>query len=267
MLKLDAQMLDLAKELKTEQSLLVFGRGYNYATALEAALKVRVALLVLSVSGPDSRRLSSVSSALWIVRCMCPDIAQHCVPSQQHTSLLYFTLAKSLPGVRGCQRCLSTHMILLLSQECECWAQVKEVALMHSEGLLAGEMKHGPLALVDEHLPLIVVATRDRMYAKMLSVVHQLLARGARLIILCNAGDAEIRETCASRNCRLIEVRLPGWHLIRLALACHLLCGRIWGHLSLEGLPCAVRHMCRRRCTALSPVLQVWRMQRRSAHS
>ena len=96
---------------------------------------------------------------------------------------------------------------------------------MHSEGLLAGEMKHGPLALVDEHLPLIVIATRDRMYAKMLSVVHQLLARGARLIILCNAGDAEIRETCASRNCRLIEVRLLDWHLLRLVLAC-LLSGR-----------------------------------------
>ncbi len=40
MLKLDSQMLELAEELKTEQSLLVFGRGYNYATALEAALKV-----------------------------------------------------------------------------------------------------------------------------------------------------------------------------------------------------------------------------------
>ena len=39
-LKLDSQMLELAEELKTEQSLLVFGRGYNYATALEAALKV-----------------------------------------------------------------------------------------------------------------------------------------------------------------------------------------------------------------------------------
>ena len=77
---------------------------------------------------------------------------------------------------------------------------------MHSEGLLAGEMKHGPLALVDEHLPIIVIATRDRMYAKMLSVVQQLLARDARLIIVCNAGDADIRETAASRNCRLIEV-------------------------------------------------------------
>ena len=77
---------------------------------------------------------------------------------------------------------------------------------MHSEGLLAGEMKHGPLALVDEHLPIIVITTRDRMYAKMLSVVQQLLARGARLIIVCNAGDTDIRETAASRNCRLIEV-------------------------------------------------------------
>ena len=56
-------------------------------------------------------------------------------------------------------------------------SQVKEVALMHSEGILAGEMKHGPLALVDERLPIIVIATRDRMYGKMLSVVQQLLAR------------------------------------------------------------------------------------------
>ena len=86
--------------------------------------------------------------------------------------------------------------------------QVKEVALMHSEGLLAGEMKHGPLALVDEHLPIIVIATRDRMYAKMLSVVQQLLARGARLTILCNAGDTEIRDTCTRCECRLIEVLL-----------------------------------------------------------
>ena len=78
---------------------------------------------------------------------------------------------------------------------------------MHSEGLLAGEMKHGPLALVDEHLPIIVVATRDRMYAKMLSVVQQLLARGAHLVILCNAGDAEMKDTAASHKCRLIEVR------------------------------------------------------------
>lgn len=79
-LKLDQEMKDLANLLIAEQSLLVFGRGYNYATALEGALKV------------------------------------------------------------------------------------KEVALMHSEGILAGEMKHGPLALVDENLPIIVIATRDACF-------------------------------------------------------------------------------------------------------
>lgn len=42
--------------------------------------------------------------------------------------------------------------------------KVKEVALMHGEGILAGEMKHGPLALVDENLPVVVVATRDACF-------------------------------------------------------------------------------------------------------
>lgn len=120
-LRLDAQMQQLAEELKHETSLLVFGRGYNYATALEAALKV------------------------------------------------------------------------------------KEVALMHSEGILAGEMKHGPLALVDENMPIIVIATRDRMHAKMQSVIQQLRARSARLIVLCNEGDDAIADLC-SPNCRLIQV-------------------------------------------------------------
>jgi len=50
---------------------------------------------------------------------------------------------------------------------------------MHSEGILAGEMKHGPLALVDEHMPMIVLATQDRTCNKMHSVVQQLRARGA----------------------------------------------------------------------------------------
>jgi glutamine---fructose-6-phosphate transaminase (isomerizing) len=76
-LELDGEMKALAESLINEQSLLMFGRGNNYATALEGALKV------------------------------------------------------------------------------------KEVALMHSEGMLAGEMKHGPLALVDENLPIVVIATQD----------------------------------------------------------------------------------------------------------
>lgn len=124
-LRLDTQVRDLATRLKDEQSLLVFGRGYNYATALEAALKV------------------------------------------------------------------------------------KEVTLMHSEGILAGEMKHGPLALVDEHMPILVVATLDSMHGKMLSVIQQLKARGARLVVLCCEGDNEV-EHAAGKDAVLVRVpKLP----------------------------------------------------------
>lgn len=121
-LKLDNEMKDLARLLIAEQSLLVFGRGYNYATALEGALKV------------------------------------------------------------------------------------KEVALMHSEGILAGEMKHGPLALVDENLPIVVIATRDSCFSKQQSVIQQLNARKGRLIVMCSKGDAA--SVNVGKSCRVIEVPL-----------------------------------------------------------
>ena len=75
---------------------------------------------------------------------------------------------------------------------------------MHSEGILAGEMKHGPLALVDEALPLIVIATRDRMRGKMLSVIEQLLARRARIIVVACTGDPDALSL--AKTCRLIQV-------------------------------------------------------------
>jgi glucosamine--fructose-6-phosphate aminotransferase (isomerizing) len=114
-LALDGQMLELARTLVNENSLLLFGRGYNYATALEGALKV------------------------------------------------------------------------------------KEVALLHSEGILAGEMKHGPLALVDETLPLVVVATRDSSYVKQKSVIEQLRARDARLILIVGEDDDSL-DKFADKN-------------------------------------------------------------------
>nr|XP_027102063.1 glutamine--fructose-6-phosphate aminotransferase [isomerizing] 2-like [Coffea arabica] len=118
-LKLDEEMKDLAELLISEQSLLVFGRGYNYATALEGALKV------------------------------------------------------------------------------------KEVALMHSEGILAGEMKRGPLALVDHKLPIVVIATRDACFSKQQSVIQQLHARKGRLIVMCTKGDSA--SVSVGGSCRVIE--------------------------------------------------------------
>ena len=126
MLKLDGDIQKLAAGLKDAHSLLLFGRGYNYATALEAALKV------------------------------------------------------------------------------------KELVYMHSEGILAGEMKHGPLALVDEHMPMIVLATQDRTCNKMHSVVQQLRARGAAPVVLCNVGDDQIAGVCEGGEGRVIRVSFAG---------------------------------------------------------
>jgi glucosamine--fructose-6-phosphate aminotransferase (isomerizing) len=113
-LQLDGQVRALAQELAAEQSMLVFGRGWNYSTALEAALKV------------------------------------------------------------------------------------KEVAIMHSEGILAGEMKHGPLALVDSTLPLLCIATSDAHLAKMESVCEQLRAREGRLILLLDDAHGHLATAAAA---------------------------------------------------------------------
>lgn len=60
---------------------------------------------------------------------------------------------------------------------------------MHSEGVLAGELKHGVLALVDSKLPIIAFATRDSLFPKVLSAIEQVTARDGRPIVICNEGD------------------------------------------------------------------------------
>ena len=92
--------------------------------------------------------------------------------------------------------------------------KVKEVALVHSEGILAGEMKHGPLALVDKHMPIIVVCTNDGSYEKQQSVVQQLKARDGRLILIVSEDDKEMEKTapdaviCAYRKSKIVCKRL-----------------------------------------------------------
>jgi glucosamine 6-phosphate synthetase-like amidotransferase/phosphosugar isomerase protein len=66
-------------------------------------------------------------------------------------------------------------------------------------------MKHGPLALVDDKMPILVIATNDSMVNKMSSVIAQLHARGAQLIVLCN--ECEAMKSLNKQRCTLIEVR------------------------------------------------------------
>ncbi|KAL7985792.1 hypothetical protein Chor_010958 [Crotalus horridus] len=106
-LSLDEKIHDLALELYKQRSLLVMGRGYNYATCLEGALKI------------------------------------------------------------------------------------KEITYMHSEGILAGELKHGPLALIDKQMPVIMIIMKDPCFTKCQNALQQVTARQGRPIILCSREDTE----------------------------------------------------------------------------
>lgn len=70
--------------------------------------------------------------------------------------------------------------------------KLKEISYIHAEGYPAGEMKHGPIALIDEEMPVVAIVTRDHVYDKMLSQVEQVKARGGIVIALATRGDEEI---------------------------------------------------------------------------
>ncbi|XP_017001640.2 glutamine--fructose-6-phosphate aminotransferase [isomerizing] 2 [Drosophila takahashii] len=106
-LNLNSQVQELAKELYQHKSLLIMGRGFNFATCLEGALKV------------------------------------------------------------------------------------KELTYMHSEGILAGELKHGPLALVDDEMPVLMIVLRDPVYTKCMNALQQVTSRKGRPILICEEGDNE----------------------------------------------------------------------------
>lgn len=72
--------------------------------------------------------------------------------------------------------------------------KLKEISYIHAEGYPAGEMKHGPIALIDEDVPVVVLVPKGSTYEKTLSNMEEIIARGGRVIAVCSAGDEEVRE-------------------------------------------------------------------------
>ena len=70
--------------------------------------------------------------------------------------------------------------------------KLKEISYIHAEGYPAGEMKHGPIALIDEVMPVVAIVTKDPLYDKMVSQVQQAKARGGVVIALATEGDTAI---------------------------------------------------------------------------
>ncbi|MBI5669107.1 MAG: glutamine--fructose-6-phosphate transaminase (isomerizing) [Chloroflexi bacterium] len=72
--------------------------------------------------------------------------------------------------------------------------KLKEISYIHAEGYPAGEMKHGPIALIDEDMPAVTIALKDALYDKMISQIEQAKARGGLVIALATEGDSFIRS-------------------------------------------------------------------------
>lgn len=72
--------------------------------------------------------------------------------------------------------------------------KLKEISYIHAEGYAAGEMKHGPIALVDDNLPVIVVAPKDQYYEKIVSNIQEIKARKGNVIAIVTEGDKGLKE-------------------------------------------------------------------------
>ncbi len=71
--------------------------------------------------------------------------------------------------------------------------KLKEISYIHAEGYPAGEMKHGPIALIDEKMPVVILAPRSATYEKVASNMEEVIARDGRVIAIISAGDEELK--------------------------------------------------------------------------
>ncbi len=72
--------------------------------------------------------------------------------------------------------------------------KLKEISYIHAEGYPAAEMKHGPIALIDENMPVVFIATHDEIYSKIISNIEEVKARGGKVIVIATEGDEEIKN-------------------------------------------------------------------------
>lgn len=103
--------------------------------------------------------------------------------------------------------------------------KLKEISYIHAEGYPAAEMKHGPIALIDQDMPVVVIATHDATYEKMISNIQEIKARNGRILAIVNKSDDKVRniadsvieipetEECLSPLLSIIPLQLLSYHV------------------------------------------------------
>ncbi len=93
--------------------------------------------------------------------------------------------------------------------------KLKEISYIHAEGYPAGEMKHGPIALIDENMPVVAIATHDHVFEKMLGNIQEAKARGGSIIAITTKGDTTLRQLLGEDD-SLVEV--PATHRLLMPI-------------------------------------------------
>ncbi|MGI6221081.1 MAG: glutamine--fructose-6-phosphate transaminase (isomerizing) [Coriobacteriales bacterium] len=103
--------------------------------------------------------------------------------------------------IRRCAKvCLSAHSMMYIGRgfgdvTCKEGAlKIKEISYIHAEAYAAGEIKHGPIALIDENVPVVAMATQSPVYKKVISNIVECKSRGAKIIAVATEGDTEIKK-------------------------------------------------------------------------
>ena len=90
--------------------------------------------------------------------------------------------------------------------------KLKEISYIHAEGYPAAEMKHGPIALIDEEMPVFVIATKGTSYEKVVSNIQEVKARKGKIVAIVTEGDTQVKEIAD----HVIEIPDTDDHLVPL---------------------------------------------------
>jgi glucosamine--fructose-6-phosphate aminotransferase (isomerizing) len=122
---------------------------------------------------------------------LVPDLAGRCLDREAEVE----AVARALKDVA---HCLYLGRGINMPTAYEGALKLKEISYVHAEGYPAGEMKHGPIALIDQDMPVVVIAPRDPWYEKMFSQIEQAKARGGVVVAVATDGD-QVIPTVADR--------------------------------------------------------------------
>ena len=164
--------------------------GPEIGVASTKAFTAQVAVLT-AMALHVGRRLGRIDDATFMRLVSgldnIPDLVEQCLesaPAIEEIAKLFAGADNALYLGRGYQFPVALEGALKL----------KEISYIHAEGYPAAEMKHGPIALIDEDMPVIFIATQDEVYEKVVSNIQEVKARGGQILAIVTEGDSQVKS-------------------------------------------------------------------------